>query len=115
MSTSGTDFTRPNVARVYDYLLGGYESFAADREQSADLLRIFPPAGVAAFENRYFLARAVTWAAGQGLTQFVDPKVAELGIDNSSAAPTAQVEELHGAQRSRANESAMWAYSVRRL
>jgi hypothetical protein len=72
MSTSGTDFTRPNVARVYDYLLGGYESFAADREQAADLLRIFPPAGVAAFENRYFLARAVTWAAGQGLTQFVD-------------------------------------------
>ena len=25
-----------------------------------------------AFENRYFLVRAVTWAAGQGLAQFVD-------------------------------------------
>jgi hypothetical protein len=36
------------------------------------------------------------------LTQFVDPKVAELGIDNSSAAPTAHVEELQGASRSRA-------------
>jgi hypothetical protein len=36
------------------------------------------------------------------LTQFVDPKVAELGIDNSSAAPTAHVEELSGASRSRA-------------
>jgi hypothetical protein len=36
------------------------------------------------------------------LTQFVDPKVAELGIDNSSAAPTANVEELQGASRSRA-------------
>jgi hypothetical protein len=36
------------------------------------------------------------------LTQFVDPKVAELGIDNSSAAPTANVDELQGAQRSRA-------------
>lgn len=36
------------------------------------------------------------------LTQFVDPKVAELGIDNSSAAPTAHVDELQGASRSRA-------------
>src|SRR4051812_33679566 len=36
------------------------------------------------------------------LTQFVDPKVAELGIDNSSAAPTAHVDELQGATRSRA-------------
>ena len=36
------------------------------------------------------------------LTQFVDPKVAELGIDNSSAAPTAHVDELHGGARSRA-------------
>jgi hypothetical protein len=36
------------------------------------------------------------------LTQFVDPKVAELGIDNSSAAPTARVDELQGASRSRA-------------
>jgi len=64
--------TRPNVARVYDHLLGGHESFAADREQAADLLQICPSVGIAAFENRYFLARAVTWAAGQGLTQFVD-------------------------------------------
>src|SRR5206468_3713423 len=36
------------------------------------------------------------------LTQFVDPKVAELGIDNSSAAPAANLDELQGAPRSRA-------------
>ena len=36
------------------------------------------------------------------LTQFVDPKVASLGIDNSSAAPAAHVDELQGAARSRA-------------
>lgn len=36
------------------------------------------------------------------LTQFVDPKVAQLGIDNSSAAPAANVDELAGAARSRA-------------
>jgi len=36
------------------------------------------------------------------LTQFVDPKVAQLGIDNSSASPAAQVEALQGGARSRA-------------
>jgi len=72
MTFSGPGTTRPNVARVYDCLLGGYESFPADREQAADLLRICPSLGMAALENRYFLARAVTWAVGQGLTQFVD-------------------------------------------
>jgi len=66
------DTTRPNVARVYDYLLGGFESFNADREQAARLLRICPSLGIVALENRYFLARAVTWAARQGITQFVD-------------------------------------------
>jgi hypothetical protein len=34
MTGEGTlDTTRPNVARVYDHLLGGSGSFAADREQ----------------------------------------------------------------------------------
>ena len=69
---TGIDTTRPNVARVYDYLLGGFESFNADREQAARLLRICPSLGIVALENRYFLARAVTWAARQGITQFVD-------------------------------------------
>lgn len=36
------------------------------------------------------------------LTQFVDPKVAQLGIDNSSAAHTANIEELSGAARGKA-------------
>ena len=72
MTHAGIDTTRPNVARTYDYLLGGIESYAADREQAATLLRICPSLGMAALENRYFLARAVTWAAEHGVTQFVD-------------------------------------------
>ena len=36
------------------------------------------------------------------LTQFIDPKVAALGIDNSSAAPSARVQALQGASRSKA-------------
>ena len=72
MTYPGIGITRPNAARVYDFLLGGIESYAADREQAAGLLRICPALGVVALENRYLLARAVTWAAGQGLTQFID-------------------------------------------
>jgi hypothetical protein len=72
MTYAGIDSTRPNVARTYDYLLGGIESYTADREQAADLLRICPSLGIVALENRYLLARAVAWAAGQGMTQFID-------------------------------------------
>ncbi len=72
MSDIERNRNRPSVARIYDYLLGGNESYAADRAVAADLLRICPSLGMAAFENRYFLARAITWAAGQGLTQFLD-------------------------------------------
>jgi len=72
MTRAGIDTTRANVARTYDYLLGGIESYAADREQAADLLRICPSLGIAALENRFLLARAVAWAAGQGVTQFID-------------------------------------------
>ena len=72
MTRAGIDSTRPNVARIYDYLLGGIESYAADREKAADLLRICPSLGIVALENRFLLARAVAWAAGQGMTQFID-------------------------------------------
>lgn len=72
MTHAGIDSTRPNVARTYDYLLGGIESYTADREQAADLLRICPSLGIVALENRFLLARAVAWAAEQGVTQFID-------------------------------------------
>lgn len=72
MTRPGVDTARPHMARVYDHLLGGIESYAADRKLARALLRICPSLGIAALENRYFLARAVTWAAGKGLTQFVD-------------------------------------------
>jgi O-methyltransferase involved in polyketide biosynthesis len=64
--------TVPNVARVYDYFLGGKDNFAADRELGDRQLALAPLIAVMAVENRQFLARAVTWAASQGAGQFVD-------------------------------------------
>ncbi len=105
MTFPGLSTTRPNVARVYDHLLGGFEAFAADREQAADLLQICPSAGMAAFENRYFLARAITWAAGQGLAQFVD-----LGAGAPLHKASARViEDIHVTAQA-ANSSARVAY-----
>jgi hypothetical protein len=34
------DTTRPNIARAYDYLLGGKDNFPADRDLAEKLLAI---------------------------------------------------------------------------
>jgi hypothetical protein len=62
----------PSIARVYDYLLDGKDNFAADREVAQRLLAVAPLAAEVTRENRQFLARAVTWTAGQGIRQFID-------------------------------------------
>ncbi|WP_432973126.1 SAM-dependent methyltransferase [Dactylosporangium sp. CA-233914] len=67
------DATVPNVARMYDYYLGGYHNFAADREAAEKILAIFPDTPAAAHTNRRFMQRAVrhlTQAAG--VRQFLD-------------------------------------------
>jgi S-adenosyl methyltransferase len=56
---TGLDFSRPNVARVYDTLLGGSSGFAADRAQARRLREICPQLRDAARENHAFLARTV--------------------------------------------------------
>jgi O-methyltransferase involved in polyketide biosynthesis len=62
----------PSIARVYDYLLGGKDNFAADRELAEKLISIYPPVAEMMSANRKFVASAVTWAANQGIDQFID-------------------------------------------
>jgi len=66
------DTSKPNIARAYDYMLGGKDNFAADRELAAKLLEIYPLASTLARENRAFLARAVGSVSRHGVTQFID-------------------------------------------
>lgn len=66
------DVTVPNIARVYDYWLGGKDNFAADRELGDRLLAQYPPTAAIVRENKQFIRRAVAWVAGQGISQFID-------------------------------------------
>jgi len=47
-------------------------NFAADREVAERQITIAPLIPVIVVENRRFLAHAVTWAANQGIRQFID-------------------------------------------
>ena len=67
------DVSKPNVARVYDAMLGGKDNFAADREFVAEVLRFAPMAPLGAISNRQFLRRVVQYLVVEaGVTQFID-------------------------------------------
>lgn len=66
------DARTPAIARVYDYLLNGKDNFAVDREAAERLMAAQPRVADMVRQNRQFLARAVTWAANQGISQFID-------------------------------------------
>jgi SAM-dependent methyltransferase len=63
----------PNVARMYDFMLGGKENYASDRAAVASLIQLSATdVPAAARLNRAFLGRAVQYVAGHGVTQFLD-------------------------------------------
>ena len=66
------DTTRSNIARVWDYWLGGKENFAADRELAQKMLAVHPVSAQMAQENRQFLGRAVSYVAARSVRQFID-------------------------------------------
>jgi O-methyltransferase involved in polyketide biosynthesis len=66
------DTTKPNIARVYDYMLGGKDNFAADRELADRMCKIDPGLPRMARANRDFLTAAVRRAAEAGIGQFLD-------------------------------------------
>ncbi|HEY5016741.1 MAG TPA: SAM-dependent methyltransferase [Streptosporangiaceae bacterium] len=67
------DISRPHMARIYDYFLGGKNHFAADRETAEKILQSNPAIRIAARENRAFLGRSVRYLAAEaGIRQFLD-------------------------------------------
>jgi hypothetical protein len=68
----GLDTSVPNVARIYDFLLGGKDNYQADRDAAGMVLREIPHSALACRQNRDLLARAVRVLAGAGIRQFLD-------------------------------------------
>ena len=67
------DASVPNAARVYDFMLGGKDNYASDRELAQKILTILPDTAAVCRDNRAFLQRAVRFLAGQaGVSQFLD-------------------------------------------
>ena len=90
-----------HTSRIYDYLLGGTDNFAVDREVAAHAFALYPGgldgARTDARANRAFLMRAVRYLAGEaGIRQFLDVGTGIPGADNTHAvaqdvAPDARV------------------------
>ena len=70
--TAEFDTSTPNMARIYDYWLGGKDNYAADRAEAERLLAIYPPLRDLVRENRSFVTEAGAWATRQGIGQFID-------------------------------------------
>ncbi|HEY7429699.1 MAG TPA: SAM-dependent methyltransferase [Streptosporangiaceae bacterium] len=68
----GVDTQRANVARVYDYLLGGTHNFLADQDVGRMIAAIEPNARAIGRANREFLGRAVRFMSAEGIRQFLD-------------------------------------------
>jgi S-adenosyl methyltransferase len=73
VGAAGIDTSVPNVARIYDYILGGKDNFAADRQAAQQLLAVIPDIAGVVRDNRSFIGRVVRFLAGEaGIRQFLD-------------------------------------------
>jgi hypothetical protein len=69
----GVDTGKANIARVYDYWLGGSHNFRADQDAARAMIAIEPNTRAIMRANRAFLGRAVRFLAAEaGISQFLD-------------------------------------------
>lgn len=67
------DTSRPAIARVYDYLLGGKHNYAVDRDACHAMIEAVPETPLLAKANRSFIRRAVQYLVAEaGIRQFID-------------------------------------------
>ncbi|MCQ4040697.1 SAM-dependent methyltransferase [Streptantibioticus rubrisoli] len=67
------DQSKPSIARVYDYLLGGKDNYAVDREIGDRFINDLPGSVAIAHSNRQVLVRAVRdITLHLGVRQFID-------------------------------------------
>jgi hypothetical protein len=97
LAARGLDVTVPNVARIYDFILGGKDHFDADRAAAEQILAVIPGGSGPARMNRAFLGRVVRFlAVERGIRQFLDigsglPTAANVHEIAQAVAPDARV------------------------
>jgi hypothetical protein len=88
------DTSVAHQARVYDYLLGGKDNYAADRAVAEATLKVNPDLAPSAHANRAFLGRAIRYLAeAAGIRQFLD-----IGTGIPTAGNTHQVAQAIAAE-----------------
>jgi hypothetical protein len=66
------DLSKPSIARIYDYGLGGKDNYPVDREVAEKFRAAAPDATEAARANRRFLIEVAQGMAEAGIRQFID-------------------------------------------
>ncbi|MFD4873189.1 SAM-dependent methyltransferase [Streptomyces sp. NPDC058420] len=75
---------RPHSARVWNFLLGGKDNYAADREAGEMIVQMFPDIALLARLQRRFLVRAVRYLTEEaGIRQFLDVGTGLPTVDNT--------------------------------
>jgi hypothetical protein len=70
---SELNLEQPNLARIWNYWLGGKDNYAADRKVGDAVHEVFPAIVDEARKSRQFLVRVVRYLAGEaGIDQFLD-------------------------------------------
>ncbi|WUH97815.1 SAM-dependent methyltransferase [Spirillospora sp. NBC_00431] len=68
----GVDPTQLSHARAYDYVLGGKNNYAVDREAAAQVIDLAPDLPALGRAQRVFLLRVTRMCAEEGIDQFLD-------------------------------------------
>ena len=67
------DSSRPHISRVYDFLLGGKDNYAADRAVGEKIIESLPTVQVGVRAQRAVLRRVVRFLVGEaGIRQLID-------------------------------------------
>ncbi|WP_304598501.1 SAM-dependent methyltransferase [Plantactinospora sp. BC1] len=94
---SKMDTTVPQTARIWNYLLGGKDNFAADRAVGDEIIQALPQLAESARLSRAYLVRAVRYLVAEaGVRQFLDIGTGLPTADNThqvaqSIAPDARI------------------------
>jgi len=67
------DITKPSVARVYNFMIGGKDHYTVDRAVAEAIVEVEPNAPTEARAHRAFLGRVVRYMVSEaGIRQFID-------------------------------------------